>query len=83
VNLFSRLLLLVGGILLSLGGLVGIGLGLIAIIDPVGTKMADDSDPFGSPPSVLGSVLITIVFALVVVGGFAMIRFSDHTAKRR
>ena len=22
---------------------------LVALIDPVGTKMADDSDPFGSP----------------------------------
>ena len=35
-------------ILLLFAGLLGI-VELIAIVDPVGTKMADDGDPFGNP----------------------------------
>lgn len=83
MNLFARLLLLLGGILVCFVGLAGMAVGVIAILDPVGTKMADDSDPFGPPPSILGSIVITIVFALIVAGGFVMIWFSDRTAKGR
>ena len=35
------------GILLTLGGLVLAGVELIAVLDPEGTKMADDGYPFG------------------------------------
>ncbi len=46
---FHRFLILLAGIFLfGIGVLLGL-LELIAIIDPVGTKMADDSDPFGDP----------------------------------
>jgi hypothetical protein len=34
---------------LILFGLLLSGLTVIAILDPVGTKMADDADPFGDP----------------------------------
>ena len=33
----------------------------VALIDPTGTKMADDLDPFGAPPSRLGSGLLGLV----------------------
>lgn len=36
-------------LLLAFIGLLLSGLTVIAILDPVGTKMADDADPFGDP----------------------------------
>jgi hypothetical protein len=46
MNLLLRLLLLIGGILVFPGAVLVVGLGGFAILDPVGTKMADDADPF-------------------------------------
>lgn len=43
--------------------------GLAAVIDPVGTKMADDGDPFGKPPSRLSSALICLAGIGVFMGG--------------
>lgn len=34
-------------------GFVGSGFSILAMIDPVGTKAADDNDPLGLPPSFL------------------------------
>lgn len=82
MNRVSSFLLLIGGILLCLGGLAGVGMGVIAILDPIGTKMADDADPFGAPPSALASIFITISFALVVAVGFGMIWFADRTSSK-
>ena len=38
---------------------------VIALLDPVGTKMADDSDPFGPPPPWYGHVVWFGVIAAV------------------
>lgn len=46
VKYFLQILL--GLILIGIGCLVGL-LEIIALIDPVGTKMSDDADPFGNP----------------------------------
>ena len=75
------LTLIVSGFVVVLVGLVGAGLGLIAIIDPVETKMADDLDPFGTPPSRIGSAAISLIFILVVVFGFWIISRADITTK--
>jgi hypothetical protein len=32
-------------------GVLVAGVSLLAVLDPVGTKSADDADPFGTPPS--------------------------------
>jgi len=45
--------------------LLGVLVSLIAIADPVGTKMADDNDPFGPPPSRMGSARIVVVFLAI------------------
>ena len=46
---FSFVLSILAGLLLgSLGLLTGV-LEMLALIDPIGTRMADDSDPFGDP----------------------------------
>ena len=59
----------VAGLLLLLVGLLGSAVSLLAIIDPVGTKAADDNDPFGVPPSVLGSLLMLLIFLCVCAVG--------------
>ena len=52
-------------------GLVGTAVALLSIFDPVGSKMADDGDPFGTPPSLLDSFLILLVYLGVSgVGAF-------------
>ena len=40
---------LVGGFLLAVAALLSF-ISLIAPVDPVGTQMANDADPFGPPP---------------------------------
>jgi hypothetical protein len=61
----------VSGLFLLLGGLVGTAVSLLAIIDPVGTKMADDGDPFGAPPSLVTSLSILLVYlGISSVGAF-------------
>ena len=50
------------GLFLLLGGLVGTAVSLLAVLDPVRTKMSDDADPFGTPPSLLISLSILLVY---------------------
>jgi len=39
-------------------GVVVMLAGAVALVDPVGTQMADDGDPFGPPPARTESVLM-------------------------
>ena len=60
----------VGGVM-ALVGLLGVGIGTLAMIDPVGAKASDDANPFGTPPTRLSSFLLTVVFlAMASVGAF-------------
>jgi len=62
------------GVVLVVAGIAGVLVGILAMVDPIGTKMADDGDPFGVPPSFLGSLLTTVVCAAVAAGGFWCLR---------
>jgi hypothetical protein len=63
----------IAGLFLLLGGLVATAVGLLCIIDPVGCKMADDGDPFGTPPSLLSSLSLLVVYLGVSgVGAFLL-----------
>jgi hypothetical protein len=42
-------------------GLLVLGVGIIGIVDPTGSKQADDGDPFGEPPSRWWSATLTAV----------------------
>ncbi len=42
---------------------------VVAILDPVGTKMADDSDPFGEPSSKISSAVMGAASFAVGIGG--------------
>ena len=63
---------IVGGIFVA-GGILGSGAGIFALIDPRGSKMADDGDPFGPAPGVLESSLILCVYLLVTAVGIYLL----------
>lgn len=66
----TKLTLLVGGLLLWALGFLTASMGLIGIIDPVGSKMSDDTDPFG--PTTTGdyvSAIFLIFFGIAKVAG--------------
>jgi len=54
----------VSGLLLLLIRTLGSAVSILAIIDPVGAKAADDNDPFGVPPSLLSSLLMLLIFCV-------------------
>ncbi|CAN5628465.1 hypothetical protein BH20ACI4_BH20ACI4_24980 [soil metagenome] len=73
-NFFTILL---GLFFLGLGSLIGL-LEIIALIDPVGTKMADDADPFGNPYIPWYVHAFYIVFVLACFGfGFWLFNKAD------
>jgi hypothetical protein len=55
-------------------GILGAIVGVLAIVDPVGSKMADDAAPFGVPPSRKELLAITLVYVLVGFTGLAILR---------
>ena len=63
----------ISGLFLLLFGCVGTVISILAIFDPVGTKMADDGDPFGTPPSLLNSLLILFVYLCLCGAGAFLI----------
>lgn len=54
-------------------GFLGVGFGIIGMIDPVGTKMSDDADPLGTPPSFTDSLFVTMAYATVFLLGLCLI----------
>jgi len=64
------------GLILLLIGSLGIAASLFEIFDPSGSKMADDGDPFGTPPSLLSSLFILFV-SLCVCGAGAFLRWRS------
>jgi hypothetical protein len=71
------------GLSLILLSLVACGVSIIAIVDPVGTKMADDNDPYGSPPSRYSSLAILSVSVAVGAAGICLVRRSFHPRDER
>lgn len=58
LKLIGIILLKYIGAIFSLFGLLGVFASVVAIIDPVGTQLANDSDPFGVPPTQTESLQI-------------------------
>ena len=61
------------GLIFLLFGILGVGLGILDILDPVGTKMTDDSDPFGTPHTVMQSLTFTAIFTVALLSGLSLI----------
>ncbi len=65
------------GFMIALFGLLGTGVGILAILDPAGSKMSDDSDPFGTPPSLLESVARTLFYLLITGFGIWLLSYKS------
>jgi len=61
------------GVLLFILGSLGILAGIVSIVDPIGTQMADDHNPFGKPPVLTESILITAFYTLVFLTGVLLL----------
>lgn len=55
-------------------GIVVAGVSIIALVDPVGTKPADDADPFGPPSSRFESTLFLLTGLALVAAAMVVIR---------
>jgi hypothetical protein len=60
---------------LALFGLIGALVGFLAVLDPVGAQLANDSAPFAEPSSVAYSLFITFAFLGVAGFGVWLFRF--------
>jgi hypothetical protein len=49
------------GLIPLLIGFLGTAGSVFEIFDPAGSKMVDDADPFGTPPSLLSSLVILFI----------------------
>jgi hypothetical protein len=61
-----RLLAKLSGALLSAFAVAGCVFSVLALLDPRGTQHANDSDPFGTPPTTGESLLYLAVWLLVL-----------------
>lgn len=68
--------------IIFLAGLICILISILGFIDPIGTKMADDGDPFGLPPTLWESALaLSISLGITLVGVFIPLGFHHHFRK--
>ena len=71
----AKIVARISGLFLLLSGLFGTAVAVFSMLDPVASKMADDGDPFGTPPSLLGSLSILLIYLGVSgVGAFLIWR---------
>ena len=69
---FARLFV---GALLIVFSLSGLAVSALSLVDPVGSKMADDGDPFGKPPSSQRSWLLAgASTGVLVLGSWLVLR---------
>ncbi len=66
-----------GTFLFGVGTIIGL-IELIALFDPVGTKMADDADPFGNPhiPWYVHAIYILVTLSCFYFG-YLLMRSAD------
>jgi hypothetical protein len=62
-----------GFLLLAVGPMVAL-VHVIGLLDPVGSKLSDDGDPFGTPPPASESIIALVVCAALVVLGVWLVR---------
>jgi UPF0716 family protein affecting phage T7 exclusion len=74
----TKIVARVSGFFLLISGLIGSAVALLSIVDPVASKMADDGDPFGTPPSRLTSLLILLIYLRVSCPGAFLVRRSGR-----
>ncbi len=73
----SVLKAIAGTVVMFFGG-AGAVLSLVAVVDPSGTQMADDLDPFGKPPPLVWSVAILVMSVAVISLGAWLVHRSRN-----
>jgi hypothetical protein len=53
-------------------GCIILPLSIVALLDPVGTKMADDSDPFGDPGGPLYPIFLILISVVLIFWPLAL-----------
>jgi hypothetical protein len=73
----SIIQLLIGFALGGIGLMIG-GVAILGMIDPVGSKMSDDSDPFGSTNGLVvnGILLLIVSMAMLATSAFVIWRID-------
>lgn len=72
----KRALLVVFGVCLSMAGIVGALLSVVALADPAGMQMAEDANAFGPPPTKMTSALMLVGFLTIASAGVWLWRKS-------
>ncbi len=70
------------GLLLAFIGAVFFAVSVMALLDPVGTQMADDSNPFGTPPPWYAAALGILISGAVAGAGVWLLRRRVRTGER-
>lgn len=73
----KKIMSAIGGVALCSIAVIMFLVGVLAVIDPVGTKMADDGDPFGKPLSHVCSSLICLAAIGMFMGGRWLMRTGN------
>jgi amino acid transporter len=61
-------------------GLLGCAVALLGIVDPASAQMADDTDPFGTPPSIWFFLGLLVLFVAVsCLGVYVLSRLRGTT----
>jgi hypothetical protein len=61
-----------GKLISILLGCIILPFSVIALLDPVGTKMADDSDPFGDPGGPLFPIFLILISVVLIFWPLAL-----------
>ena len=69
------------GWLLVFAGVVLAIIGVVAFLDPAGTQMADDGNPFGQPPSAYQSGLVVALGVTCCVWGRLIARSGRNRVR--
>jgi hypothetical protein len=69
-------------LLVFFGGLIFVLIAIVGFMDPVGTKMADDADPFGAPPTIFESMVALACALAVLLVGLCLPVAYHHFIKR-
>ena len=72
----------VGKLFSVLAGCIMLLSSVVALFDPLGTKMADDNDPFGDPGRPLYPIFLILVSAVLIFWPLALRIYEERRSSR-
>jgi hypothetical protein len=74
LRVLTRTLLFLGGASGSLVAAIVAVVAIVGLVDPVGSKLADDNDPFGPPEPIWHGVILLVVAGAIGTASVAALR---------